>query len=228
MEPVYARLSAACEARTVSLSEATAFGLDEYVGASADDTWSFHHFVHRHLVVTTDLPAGRAHLPDGMAEDIFAEAESYDEAIREAGGIDLQLLGLGPNGHIGFNEPGSSLGSGTRAKALTDETLAANCEALPSQAARPVAAITMGLGTILASRRCLVLAVGAAKATAVAGMIEGPVSARLPASILQHHPDVTVVVDEAAASKLEDASYYRRAEALQRKLDTDFTPRRAT
>ncbi len=158
--------------------------------------------------------------PDGAAPDIFAEAERYESAIREAGGVDLQLLGLGQNGHIGFNEPGSSLGSGTRAKALTEETLRANQDDLPAlDGHRPQAAITVGLGTILAAPSCLLLAVGSAKAPAVAAMIEGPVTARVPASVLQQHPNATVVLDASAAAELEAREYYEHAERLQRQLE---------
>ena len=230
VEPVYARLAALHRDQGLSLRSVTAFNLDEYVGASRDDAWSFYRFAFRHLVEPTDLPAASLHVPDGAAPDIFAEAERYDAAIREAGGIDLQLLGLGQNGHIGFNEPGSSLGSATRAKALTEETLRANQADLPGLGRDlPEAAITVGLGTILSARSCLLLAVGAAKAGAVAALVEGPVTARVPASVLQHHPNATVVLDAAGAAGLEARQYYEHAERLQRRLEEDgrLTSRRS-
>jgi glucosamine-6-phosphate deaminase len=221
MEPVYAKLVERHEREGLSLRDVTAFNLDEYIGAAPDDAWSFRSFALRHLVGPTDLPPASIHAPSGVAPDVFAEARRYEEAIADAGGIDLQLLGLGRNGHVGFNEPGSSLGSRTRAKALTQETLRANRDELPALGrAAPQAAITMGLGTILAARACLLLATGSAKAAAVAALVEGPVTSRLPASILQHHPEATVVLDEAAARRLQDRPYYRRAEALQRRLET--------
>lgn len=220
MEPVYARLAALHREAGLSLREVRAFNLDEYMGAARDDPWSFHCFTLRHLVEPTDLPAASLYVPDGTAQDVFAEARRYEEAIVAAGGIDLQLLGLGRNGHIGFNEPGSSLGSATRVKALSEETLEANREDLPSTGAeRPRAAITVGLGTILRSRACLLLAVGAAKSAAVAATVEGAVSARIPASVLQHHPNATVVLDRAAAADLADRAYYESAERLQRLLE---------
>ena len=230
VEPVYARLAALHRDQGLSLRSVTAFNLDEYVGASRDDAWSFYRFTFRHLVEPTDLPAASLHVPDGAAPDIFAEAERYDATIREAGGIDLQLLGLGQNGHIGFNEPGSSLGSATRAKALTEETLRANQADLPGLGRDlPEAAITVGLGTILSARSCLLLAVGAAKAGAVAALVEGPVTARVPASVLQHHPNATVVLDAAGAAGLEARQYYEHAERLQRRLEEDgrLTSRRS-
>ncbi len=222
VEPVYTRLAAIHRDEGLSLRGVTTFNLDEYVGASRDDEWSFYRFTFRHLVEPTDLPAASVHVPDGAAPDIFAEAERYDAAIGAAGGIDLQLLGLGQNGHIGFNEPGSSLGSATRAKALSEETLRANQEDLPALGRnRPEAAITVGLGTILSARSCLLLAVGSAKARAVAALVEGPVTARVPASVLQHHPNATVVLDAAAAAGLEARQYYEHAERLQRRLEEE-------
>jgi glucosamine-6-phosphate deaminase len=220
VEPVYARLAAIHREEGLSLRTVTTFNLDEYVGATHDDSWSFHRFVAEHLVEPTDLPASSVHAPEGNAADLFAEAQRYEEAIQRAGGIDLQLLGLGQNGHIGFNEPGSSLASPTRAKALTEETLRANqADLAASGSTAPQAAITMGLGTILAARACLLLAVGSAKANAVAAMVEGPVTARVPASVLQQHPRATVVLDAAAAAQLEARDYYERAERLQRQLE---------
>ncbi len=220
MEPVYASLAGLYREAGLALREVRAFNLDEYVGAARDDPWSFHRFILEHLAEPTDLPASAVHAPDGAAQDVFAEAVRYEQAIVAAGGIDLQLLGLGRNGHVGFNEPGSSLGSSTRVKALSRATLEANREDLPADRAElPEAAITVGLGTILRTRACLLLAVGAAKSAAVAAMVEGPVTSRVPASVLQHHPNATVVIDRAAAGGLADRDYYESAERLQRRLE---------
>ncbi len=220
MDPVYSKLVESHKREGVSFRDVTTFNLDEYIGAAPNDEWSIQCFTFRCLVEPTDLPRSSAHAPNGAAADVFEEARRYEETIRNSGGIDLQLLGLGRNGHLGFNEPGSSLGSRTRAKALTEETLRANRDELPNLGdAVPQAAITMGLGTILSARSCLLLATGSANACAVAAMVEGPVTSRVPASILQHHPDATVVLDAAAAERLEGRQYYQRAEQLQRQLE---------
>lgn len=217
MMPVYAKLAALCKQEDLSLARVSSFNLDEYIGVAAGESVSFRSYTLRHLAAATDLPAASVHAPDGAAADVFAEAERYEQAIREAGGIDLQLLGLGRNGHIGFNEPGSSLASRTRVKALSEQTLRANRADLGSPA--PNAAITVGLGTILSARSCLLLAVGTAKSAAVAAMVEGPVTARVPASVLQHHPSATVLLDPGAAADLQAREYYESAERIQRRLE---------
>ncbi len=220
MVPFYAELVRLHREEGLTLAEVVTFNLDEYVGVAPEDPRSFHQFMQENLVTATDLPPDSVHLPNGLAEDLFAEADHYESLIWEAGGIDLQLLGLGKNGHLGFNEPGSSLRSLTRVKALTRDTLLANERDLPELGSgHPEAAITMGLGTILDARRCFLLALDESKADAVAAMIEGPVAAHLPASALQMHRQVTVILDAAAASKLHDQDYYLRAEAMQRKLE---------
>lgn len=206
----------------LSLAGITTFNLDEYVGMKGDDPRSFHHFMVKHLVEPTDLPPSSLNMPDGHADDLFAEAARYEQAIDDAGGLDLQLLGMGRNGHIGFNEPGSSLRSLTRVKALTRDTLEANKNDL--EGTNPEAALTMGLGTILNARSCLLLATGGAKAYAVKAMAEGPLTARVPASVLQLHRDVIVIVDEAAAALLDHYDYYVRAEKLQRQLEERHSP----
>ena len=144
-----------------------------------------------------------------MAEDIATACADYEEAIRKAGGIDVQVLGIGTSGHIGFNEPTSSLRSRTRIKTLTDRTRRDNARFFSAEEEVPHHVITMGIGTIMDSHRCLMLATGAGKAPAVAAMIEGPLTAMCPASALQMHPQVTVVLDEAAARTLTHSSYYR-------------------
>lgn len=220
MEPVYAELARLHIEGSLSLQRATSFNLDEYVGVGPQAPHSFSVFMQRHLVERTDIDPAAVHLPNGLADDPADEALRYEQAIADAGGIDLQLLGVGRNGHIGFNEPGSSLGSLSRVKTLTTETLAANQHTLPDASeTRPRAAITMGLATILAARSCVAVAVGPAKADAVAAMIEGPLTAMIPASVLQLHAAVTVIIDDEAAAQLTRRDYYMQAEELQRELE---------
>ncbi len=217
MLPLYDELARLHAAEGLSFARATAFALDEYVGA-ADALGSFAHFLRTQLVERTDLPAESLHVPAASEAGAAAVALAYEAAIRAAGGIDLQLLGLGVNAHLGFNEPGSSLGSRTRVKTLAPETLASNRKDLPAPGA-PRLAITLGLGTILEARACLLIATGSAKVAAVAATIEGPLSASAPASVLQLHPHVTAYVDDAASAGLVRRRYYLEAEALQRRLE---------
>jgi glucosamine-6-phosphate deaminase len=218
MIPLYDELARLHAAGEVSFARVTAFTLDEYVGVGADEPGGFRRFVREKLAARTDLPAAALHGPDALHADPREAARAYEAEIAGAGGIDLQLLGLGTNGHIGFNEPGSSLGSRTRVKTLAVETLAANQAELPAAARLRRLAITLGLATILEARACLLLATGPAKAGAVAAAIEGPVSASAPASVLQLHPEVIAYVDEAAAAGLVRRRYYLEAEARERHL----------
>jgi glucosamine-6-phosphate deaminase len=219
MAPLYAELVRLHRAEGLSFAGVTAFNLDEYVGSAKGAPGSFRRFMQEHLAAHVDLPARALHLPDGASPDPAAAARAYEAEIRAAGGIDLQLLGLGVNAHLGFNEPGSSLASRTRVKTLSDETLAANHGELPAGVRERRLAITMGLGTILEARACLLIATGPAKAGAVAATIEGPVTASAPASILQLHPDVIAYVDEAAAAGLVRRRYYVEAETRERALE---------
>ena len=207
MIPVYAELRAAYRAGRISFARATTFNLDEYLGLPPSDPRSYRATMRDHLFDHVDIDPAFTHLPHGDAPDVEAEAARYEAAIAAAGGIDLQLLGIGRNGHIGFNEPTSSLASRTRVKTLTAETQAANARYFPA-GDTPRFALTMGVGTIMDARQCLLLATGEAKAEAVAAMIEGPVSAACPASILQMHRHATVVLDRAAASQLRLKGYY--------------------
>jgi len=216
MIPLYDELVRLHETEALSFAAATAFTLDEYVGVAPDQPGSFGRFLRERLARRTDLRT--LHLPDVARPDLAEAARAYEAEIRAAGGIDLQLLGLGVNGHLGFNEPGSSLGSRARVKTLSEETLAANPD-LPAPARERRLAITLGLGTILEARACLLIATGAAKAAAVAAAVEGPLTASVPASVLQLHPEVTAYVDEAAAEGLVRRRYYVEAEALQRRLE---------
>ncbi len=207
--PVYAALVAAHRAGEVSFARVASFNLDEYVGLPAAHPQSYRSEMRRMLFDHVDIDPARAHLPDGNAADPDAEAARYDRAIAAAGGIDLQLLGLGVNGHIGFNEPSSSLGSRTRTKDLAPPTIAANRRFFPAGEEPPRQSITMGVATIMEARDILLLATGAAKAAALRATVEGPVTAFCPASALQFHPRVTVLCDEAAASGLALMDYYR-------------------
>ncbi len=193
----------------LDFSKVTTFNLDEYRGLPHDHPCSYHRFMWEKLFDHLNVPPPRVHVPDGMAEDVPEACEAYERAIVDAGGIDLQLLGIGTNGHIGFNEPSSSLASRTRLKTLSRNTIAANAGFFGGESRVPRHVITMGVGTIMDSRRCLLMAFGEDKASAVAQMVEGPVSARLPASVLQLHPRTYVILDEAAASRLELGDYYR-------------------
>ena len=204
---LYRRLVALAQAGQVDFSRATTFNLDEYVGLPGTHPQSYAAYMREHFF--KHLAVARWHIPDGMARDIPQHCAEYETTIRAAGGIDLQLLGLGSDGHIGFNEPGSSLGSRTRLKTLTAQTVADNAAHFASPNEVPRHVVTMGVGTILDARHCLVLALGEGKAQAVAAMVEGPVSAMIPASVLQMHPVCTLIVDEAAAAQLQRSEYYR-------------------
>ena len=219
MLPLYDELVRLHRSEGLSFAGVTAFGLDEYVGVAGDEPGSLRRFVHERLERSTDLRAAALHLPHGASADPHAEARAYEAAIRAAGGIDLQLLGLGVNAHLGFNEPGSSLASRARVKTLSDETLAANQDELPRVVRERRLGITLGLGTILEARTCLLLATGPAKAGAVAATVEGPLTASAPASVLQLHPDAIVYVDETAAAALVRRRYYLEAEARERRLE---------
>ena len=206
---IYAELVRQHREEGLSFARATAFNLDEYVGIPPDHPGAFRRAMHEALYRHVDLPPDRAHAPDGQAADLVAACADYEAAIAAAGGLDLALLGLGTDGHIAFNEPTSSFGSRTRLKTLTDETRAAN-QAARLRRAEPVPhhALTVGIATILSARRCLLVAFGAAKAAAVAKMVEGPLAALVPASALQLHPHATVIVDEVAAEGLARRGYY--------------------
>lgn len=206
--PVYDALAGDLGAEPSSL---TVFGLDEYIGLPATHPESYHAFVHAHVTVPLGLDPLRVHLPDGMASDPDHEAVRYEEAIREAGGISIQILGIGTNGHIGFNEPLSSLASRTRAIQLASQTRRDNARFFSRLEEVPQRAITQGIGTIVESRRLLLLATGLEKALALSRAIEGPIAANCPASAIQLHPDVTVIADAAAASQLSHSQLHDAA-----------------
>lgn len=197
------------EEEGLSFAAARAFLLDEYVGLPRTHEESYHRFIRENFTAHIDIPDELVLSPDGEAEDISAAAASYEESIRTAGGVDLQILGIGSNGHIGFNEPASSLASRTRIKTLTRSTVQDNARFFEDADEVPIHVITQGLATILESRRIVLIATGEGKSEAVAAMVEGPLSAFTPASVLQMHPAVTVVLDEAAARGLANTDYYR-------------------
>lgn len=187
----------------------TTFTLDEYVGLSPSHPASYNSYMWENFFKHINIPAHRVHIPDGLAPDIPAFCRQYEGAIQAAGGIDIQVLGIGTDGHIGFNEPSSSLASRTRIKTLTKQTREDNARFFNGEEHVPHHVITMGVGTIMESRKCLLMAFGKKKADAVTRMVEGPITAMIPASILQMHPEAVVIIDEAAASKLERSDYYR-------------------
>lgn len=209
MESVYERLvQLHCESE-LDFSRCRTFNLDEYVGLPADHPNSYRHYMGRHLFSRVNIDWRNTHLPDGTAADLEAECEKYERLIARSGGIDLQLLGIGGNGHMGFNEPLSAFRSRTRVKALSPATLEQNAPQFPDADDMPRRAITMGIGTILEARRCVLLATGADKAEVIARAVEGPMSAMVSASALQLHPRCAVVLDKAAAGKLKQKDYYR-------------------
>lgn len=193
----------------LDFSKVTTFNLDEYVGLSPTHDQSYHYFMYENLFKFINVPPGNVYVPNGMAENIDAFCEYYEEEIDRVGGIDLQVLGIGRDGHIAFNEPGSSLGSRTRLKTLTKETIEDNARFFERKEDVPRYAITMGVGTIMEARVCLLLCNGEKKAETIQKAIEGPVTHMITASALQMHREAIVVLDEAAASKLELRDYYR-------------------
>jgi glucosamine-6-phosphate deaminase len=190
-------------------SRVTTFNLDEYVGLPEEHPQSYHRFMWEHLFQHVNVRKDNIHLPDGNSPDIPGFCEDYERRIRAAGGIDLQVLGIGREGHIGFNEPTSSLASRTRIKTLTEQTRQDNARFFGSEAEVPWHVITLGIGTIMEARQTVLLAFGEGKARAVAAAVEGPITAMNPASVLQLHPAAKVCLDEAAADALERAAYYR-------------------
>ncbi len=212
--PVYEALAAQVRSGSVDTSRARIAQLDEYVGLPSDHPESYRSVLRREVLEPLGIGVDAFMGPDGTAEDVQAACEAYDRALAEAGGVDLQLLGIGTDGHIGFNEQCSSLVSRTRIKTLTEQTRVDNARFFGGAVDQvPHHVITQGIGTILEARHLVLLATGEGKADAIAATVEGPVAAVCPASALQMHPHATVVVDEAAASKLKLADYFRHTYA---------------
>lgn len=206
---IYDELAERVAAGRLSLAGCAAFMLDEYVGLAAGNAERYRNVIERDLVARTDLDPARVHGPDGLATDLPAACADYERRILDSGGIALQILGVGTDGHIAFNEPGSSLASRTRIKTLTRQTRQDNARFFGGDlAAVPEHCLTQGIGTIMQARHLLLVASGRGKAEAIHQIVEGPVTAMWPGSVLQLHPHVTVIIDHAAASRLQLRSYF--------------------
>ena len=209
MERVYDRLADTQRSGGLDFSRCRTFNLDEYIGIPAEDEHSYRYYMNHHLFSRVNIDLANTHVPDGMATDLGAEAARYERLIREAGGIDLQLLGIGEAGHIGFNEPLSALMSRTREKALTPVTRQQNAGMFGGDPDKvPKRALTMGVGTILDARELLLLATGTAKASILAKAVEGPITGMISASAIQLHPNCKVIIDPEAARELKEREYY--------------------
>ena len=209
MEAVYAHLVRWHREEGLDFSHCRTFNLDEYVGLSVDNPHSYRHYMNEHLFKKVHINLANTHLPDGMAVNLETECADYERRITDCGGIDLQLLGIGEAGHLGFNEPASALRSRTRVKVLTPTTLKQNGPLFGGRESMPRRAITMGVDTILESRRCVLLATGRNKASVLARAIEGPVTSMITATALQWHPSCAVVADETAGAQLTEREYYQ-------------------
>lgn len=215
---LYRELIARNRAGALSFRQARSFNLDEYMDLPPSHPQSYRYFMDREFFDHIDIDPANTRVPPGDAADPIAACADYERAIREAGGIDIQLLGIGRNGHIGFNEPTSCLTSRTRVKTLTRETIEDNARFFAEGEQQPHLAITMGIGTIMEARLVVLLATGESKAAAVRAMVEGPVSAWCPASMLQMHPACVVIVDEDAAGHLSNPAFFKHIEAENQAL----------
>lgn len=209
---LYKELIAAANAGKISFKDVTSFNLDEYLGLDGDHPQSYRHFMNDQLFNHVDINKDNTFVPPGDAENPISACEDYEARIDAAGGIDIQLLGIGRNGHIGFNEPSSSLASRTRVKTLTKETIDDNSRFFAADEFQPHLSITMGIGTILESHQVVLLATGENKAEAIKATVEGYITANCPASALQFHQNAVVICDEAAASQLSDPAFYKHIE----------------
>ena len=209
MEKLYSELAEKHKEEGLDFSLCRTFNLDEYVGLPPENKHSYRYYMNQHLFSKINIDIRNTHLPDGMADDLEKAAEQYEQLIIEEGGIDLQLLGIGRSGHIGFNEPLSALQSRTREKALTPVTFEQNSPLFDNPEDMPKQAMTMGVGTILDAKRIVMLVTGEEKAEILAKAVEGPITSMISATALQLHPKCVVIVDEAAAVKLEGKEYYR-------------------
>lgn len=209
----YAELAARVRSGQLDLSQASAFALDEYIGLPIDHPQSYFDTIRRTVTEPLGFNPARVHVPDGSLDGIDTAGQRYEDLIQAAGGVDIQILGIGSNGHVGFNEPTSSLRSRTRMKTLTPRTREDNARFFSSIDEVPRHCITQGLETIMNARHVILVANGESKAEAIAAIIEGPITAMWPGSILQMHPRATIVVDEAAASRLTLIDYYKQVYA---------------
>lgn len=209
----YVELAKLVAAGELDLSAASAFALDEYVGIPKGHPESYHEVIHHSVTVPLGLDPRRVHVPNGFADDLQAAGPAYEAEIKAAGGVDIQFLGVGSNGHIGFNEPTSSLSSRTRIKTLAERTRQDNARFFDSIDDVPRHCMTQGLGTIMDARNVILMATGQGKAEAIAAVIEGPITSMWPGSVLQLHQHATVVIDEEAASRLRLHDYYKETYA---------------
>ncbi|MCH5287918.1 MAG: glucosamine-6-phosphate deaminase [Christensenellaceae bacterium] len=200
--PIYEALIELHQRGVLDFSRATTFNLDEYVGLPAGHPKSYRRFMEEHLFSQVNLRPEATHIPNGCAADLSAEAAAYDAAIQQAGGLDIQLLGIGRNGHIGFNEPGDCFVSGCHVVELSESTVTANARFFTSPSEVPRRAVSLGIGGIMSARKILLIATGQSKADAIAQTVLGDITPRVPASILQAHPNAMILLDRAAASGL--------------------------
>ncbi|MGO4453262.1 glucosamine-6-phosphate deaminase [Arthrobacter sp. RAF14] len=207
--PIYDELARRHAEEGLDFSRASGFALDEYVGLPPGHRESYREVIRREFSDRVNIDPDHVHSPNGSAKDLVAACQEYEDSIKAAGGVDLQILGVGTDGHIGFNEPGSSLASRTRIKTLIEQTRKDNARFFNSIDDVPHHVVTQGLGTIMDARHVVLVATGAQKAQAVHDFVEGPVAAICAASVLQLHPHATILIDEAAASSLRLADYYR-------------------
>ena len=215
---VYKRLVGAYETGAVSFAKVHTFNLDEYLDLPASHPQSYRFFMQRHLFDAIDIPEAQIHFPPSEGNNLLLRCQQYETEIEDLGGIDIQLLGIGSNGHIGFNEPTSSLCSRTRIKTLTPKTLQDNARFYASDESQPTLAVTMGIGTILDARTIFLQAFGPKKAEAIRTTVEGPVSSYCPGSALQLHEDVTLFLDSAAANCLSMQDYYLQTQRHEEQL----------
>lgn len=206
---VYEGLIRLYRERKIDFAEVSSFSLDEYLGLAEDHPQSFAFYMQHNFFQHINIKKKNIFRLNGLPKDIEAHCQAYEKKIRTMGGIDVQILGIGRNGHIGFNEPSSSLSSRTRIKTLTQETIAANAPLFRNKKEIPRYCLTMGIGTILDSRMILLLASGQHKSQAIRQSVEGPITATVPASVLQHHAQTKIIIDEDAAAQLQRKSYYK-------------------
>ncbi|MBA61617.1 MAG: glucosamine-6-phosphate deaminase [Planctomycetaceae bacterium] len=200
---VYQQLIESYKAGEISFAEVTSFNLDEYIGLHRDHPQSYYYFMHQELLNHINIEGQRVFIPSGIEENYGAYCQWYEDQISQAGGIDLQILGIGSDGHIAFNEPGTALGSRTHITELDHQTIDDNARFFEAKADVPRRAITMGVATIMEAREIILLATGENKARAIRDALEGPVSSQCTASALQQHSNVTFYLDSAAASLLQ-------------------------
>lgn len=206
---MYKNLISLYQEKELDFSKVKTFNLDEYVGLEKNHPGSYYTYMKNNFFDHVNIPESNCNIPDGMSKDLIQESLSYEERIKGQGGIDLQVLGIGRDGHIGFNEPSSSLSSRTRLKTLTMVTRKDNAQYFNNLEEVPFHVLTMGVGTIMEAKHILLMATGESKAVAIQQCVEGPITAMCPASILQFHPKVSLLIDKAAASKLERTDYYQ-------------------